>query len=382
MNSAGSALLQFAHPPQRVLVVVTRRIGDVLLTTPLLASIRSAWPSVVLDVLVFAGTAGAIAGLPMIDSVIEIAQRPRASEQAALMRRLWRRYDLAVSTIPGDRPTLYARVAGRRAIGVQIDGAKHLWKRRLLSASIGYDDLDTHAVVQNLRLADALGIARDYRVQVAASPVLAPAIEAELAKSPFVVIHPYPRFRYKMWHAEGFAAFAHWARAASLRVVLSASPAADELAYAQSLRGQLPQDTIDLSGRLSLAELAALLQRARLYLGPDTVVTHMAAALGVPTIALFGPSNPVRWGPWPARFAQDASPWPRVGSGRVGNVYLVQGAAACAPRVPCLLEGCDRHVGSDSACLTGLPTARVIEAAATLLEQSGRLADRPLPTSP
>lgn len=366
--TAANGSLQFDRPPARVLVVATRRIGDVLLTTPLLASIRAAWPQVKLDVLVFAGTGGVVSGLPAIDSVIEVAERPGAAEHARLIGRITRSYDLALSTIPGDRPTLYARLAGRRAIGAQIAGHKHLWKRRLLTASVDYDDLDTHTVVQTLRLADALGVPRNYSVQVATREALPDAVEAEIARSPFIVVHPWPRYRYKMWHTEGFAEFGRWARSMSLRIVLSASSSPEELAYVQSLRGHLPQDTIDLAGRVSLAQLGSVLRRARLYLGPDTVVTHMAAALGVPTVALFGPSNPVKWGPWPAGYAADASPWARVGSARNGNVHLLQGTASCAPRVPCLQEGCDRHVNSDSACLTGLPAGRVIEAAQEMLE--------------
>ena len=360
-------LLWMPAPPRRMLVVVTRRIGDVLLTTPLIASLRGAWPQARLDVLVFAGTGGVLPGLPMIDTVIEVPERPSARVHAALLRRIAGRYDLALSTIPGDRPTLYARIAARRALGVQLDGPKHLWKRRLLSATVPHDDGDSHTVLQNLRLADALGIERHYAVHVATTEVLPADIEAELVGAPFIVMHPWPRFRYKMWHDEGFVAFGQWARARGMRVVLSGSGAADEASCVQSLCRQLPPDTIDLSGRLSLAQLASVLRRAALYLGPDTVVTHMAAALDVPTVALFGPSNPVKWGPWPAAYTGAISPWQRVGSGRVGNVYLLQGIAPCAPGVPCLMEGCARHVESESACLTGLPASRAIAAAVELL---------------
>ena len=355
-------------PPARILVVATRRIGDVLLTTPLIASLRAAWPGARIDVLVFAGTGGVLDGVPGVASVIEVAARPGRGEHARLLRRIAFGYDLALSTIPGDRPTLYARIAARRAIGVQLDGGKHLWKRWLLSASVPYDDEGTHTVLQNLRLADALGIARIHAVQVPPGAALPPALDAELGRAPFIVIHPWPRFRYKMWHTRGFVDFGHWAHAHSLRIVLSGSGDADERAFVDALRAQLPPDTLDLAGQLSLSQLAGVLRRAVLYLGPDTVVTHLAAAVGVPTVALFGPSNPVKWGPWPAGHCAYSSPWRRTGSGRVGNVYLLQGTAPCAPGVPCLMEGCDRHVDSDSACLTGLPASRAIAAAETLLE--------------
>jgi heptosyltransferase-3 len=93
--------------------------------------------------------------------------------------------------------------------------------------------------------------------------------------------------------------------------------------------------------------------------------TAMAAAAGTPTVVLFGPSNPVKWGPWPKDFAPTTpSPWRKNGSQRQGNVFLLQGEGEC---VPCLGEGCDRHVNSLSECLQLLPVRRVIQAAETML---------------
>ena len=127
----------------------------------------------------------------------------------------------------------------------------------------------------------------------------------------------------------------------------------------------------DLSGKLSLAELAELIRGARLYVGPDTSVTHIAAACGTPTVALFGPSNPVKWGPWPIGAADDPSPWRMLGQPwqRKGNVALLQGVqpADLGHCLPCRLEGCERHLGSESRCLTEMPADPVIAAARELL---------------
>jgi len=82
---------------------------------------------------------------------------------------------------------------------------------------------------------------------------------------------------------------------------------------------------------------------------------------------LFGPSNPVKWGPWPQGSHADPSPYGFRGTQIVGNVALVQGAGHC---VPCLLEGCARHEGSESVCLQMLSAGTVIEAARKLLAQS------------
>ncbi len=132
---------------------------------------------------------------------------------------------------------------------------------------------------------------------------------------------------------------------------------------------------VDTSGRLTLTQVARPLSRGRIYVGPDTAVTHLAAAVGIPTAGLFGPSDPVRWGPWPKGGPADRNPWTRVGSQAVGNVALVQGTGEC---VPCLLEGCDRHIRSFSDCLQELPARRVIEAAERLLAGAERTFQIPM----
>ena len=105
-------------------------------------------------------------------------------------------------------------------------------------------------------------------------------------------------------------------------------------------------------GRLQIAQATA-------YVGPDTALTHMAAALGVPTVAFFGPTDPLKWGPWPTGTDAGSTPWRRLGDQVAGNVSIVQGNASC---VPCNKEGCERHVASFSDCLLALPATRVINA--------------------
>src|ERR1700685_3930633 len=97
----------------RILVVTLRRIGDALLTTPLVRSIRRAWPDATLDILVYAASAGILKGNPDIDIIIAIPPVSSLAASLKLMAQLYRRYDLAVSTQSGDRPTLFAVTAGR-----------------------------------------------------------------------------------------------------------------------------------------------------------------------------------------------------------------------------------------------------------------------------
>src|SRR5262245_980547 len=101
----------------RILVVALRRLGDVLLTTPLIRSMRRAWPDATIDALVFAGTTGILEGNPDLDQVITMPARPTARETLALAVKLWKRYALAVTTQSGDRPTMFALAAGRDHVG-------------------------------------------------------------------------------------------------------------------------------------------------------------------------------------------------------------------------------------------------------------------------
>src|SRR5258708_33883939 len=105
------------HENPRILVIILRRLGDVLLSTPLIRALKMGCAGCSIDALVFRGTEGMLAGNRDLDGVIAIPQRPSIAETAAIVRRLWRRYDLAVPPQTGDRPLIFAWVAGRRRIG-------------------------------------------------------------------------------------------------------------------------------------------------------------------------------------------------------------------------------------------------------------------------
>jgi len=342
-------------PRPRILVVALRRLGDVLFATPVIASLRAAFPQGTIDVLVFADTAGILEGNPDIDHVVTMRPRSGVWRGVALALRLIKRYDLAVSTQSGDRPTAFALIAGRRHVGPIDGGRRGALRRRALSRSVAPQP-GLHRLEEMLRLVDAVGIARVGHLVCPAGASLPPAMR-QAASQPYAVVHAAPMFVYKRWTLDGWRALAAGLRARGLKIMASGGPAAAECSYLDEVWDGLP-DIVRVDGRLSWPELAALLSGARLFIGPDTSVTHLAAASGCPTVALYGPTDPRLWGPVSA--AGLAPMWAAAGTiQRRDNVWLVQNPLPC---LPCQNEGCDRHVLSFSKCLDELAPAQVLRA--------------------
>jgi len=352
-------MTRLALPAQpKILVVALRRLGDVLLTTPLLRSLRQAWPDAIIDCLVFADTAGILEGNSDIDNVVTMPARPSARQSLALAARLWRRYALAISTQCGDRPSFFAYVAGRLRAGPIEDNAggrlKRLGYRRSVPSVAG-----VHRVEEILRLADALGIAR-------APYVIAPRrVRSPVApEGDYAVIHAAPMYRYKQWTKEGWRALAAALAARGLPVVATGGPDQGERDYLDEVWSGAGTAVRRVEGRLNWAELADLLAGARLYVGPDTSVTHLAAASGCPTVALYGPTDPRLWGPWPAGGLDEM--WQAAATVQQrGNVRLVQNPLPC---MPCQLEGCERWRDSCSVCLDELAPDEVVRVVDEVLE--------------
>lgn len=365
------AALHGARPPRTVLVIITRRIGDVLLTTPLIHTLKSAWPDANIDVLVLKNTRDILSHHPDIHRVI--FKPDHASKLATLkwLLSLWNKYDLALSALPSDRATLYAWLAGKFRIGLLEDQRQQRWKKLLLNDWVAFDDIHTHTVSMVLKLASRLGLALQPEVTVTWAEQDSHAVDELLAAhalkpgQPYAVLHVYPKFSYKMWHTSGWVALVAWLNQHKIPAVFTGSGEPDEMNYIQQLLGHMPADTINLAGKLNFAQMAYLLKKAKLYVGPDTVTTHLAAAMGTPTVALFGPSNPVKWGPWPQGYHPTQSPWQMAAPmQKVANVVVLQGLEDC---VPCRLEGCDRHINSRSQCLDNMGIDRVTAAINELL---------------
>jgi heptosyltransferase-3 len=357
--------------PRSILVISLRFMGDVLLTTPLIRSLRAAYPGASIDALVFEGTEGVLEGNSDLRRVLTTER----GDELALARRLWRRYDLAVIAETADRPHLCGLIAARRRVGLLPPEWDKAWWKKLSVAHGVVSPRDLPRPVGYRRLAEAMGIA--WMPEIVAPTAQMPAIAwrdvlgFDPERERFAVLHLAPRFRYKRWNTPGWHALIAWLQAGGLRVVITGGPGEDEGAYVREVLAGAKQPVIDLCGRLRFAQTADLLRRAAVFVGPDTATTHLAAACATPTVAIFGPTDPRLWGPIPRAGLE--RPYDKVVAIQErGNVALLQ--EPTLPCVPCQEEGCEKHRESRADCLDRMSAIRVIDAARAALRKSAAAA--------
>lgn len=354
----------------RILVITLRRLGDTLLTTPLVRTLRRGFPQATIDMLVFSGGDRILQGNPDIDNVIAVPRRLSVRQTIALASRLWRRYDLAISTQAGDRLTFLAMLASRRRIGlVPRRGETGAWWKSWVYDCPVPAEPSNHRVDELLRLAAVLGLGGRSDI-VCPQGLLGTAVAPP---KPYAVLHANPMYRYKQWTGAGWRALAQALVARGLTLIATGGPDVGERSYLDALWGTDDSLVKRLDGQLDWPQLAALLAGAAVYIGPDTSMTHLAAGTGCPTVALFGPTDPRLWGPWPVGGLEQL--WAAAGTiQHRGNVWLVQHALPCTP---CQKEGCEHHLDSHSQCLDELPVHRVLAAVDQALawsrgQESGR----------
>ncbi len=352
----------------KILVIALPVLGDVLLSTPLISAIRRAWPRAAIDVLTRPGGGEILEGNPDVSEVIELPRKPRAGALLRFLLGHFRRYDQVFSNSASDRALVYGLVLGRRASSLVVDGHRNRrLKERLYRRTVLIDYSRNHTIVQNLML-----LPEEHRrrpeVTLPTRSDSAQRLSAVLGeawrRAPYAVVHPNSAVALKRWHRPGWLDVVGHLQNRGLRVLVSGGPGDAERRYAEDELGLADTGAESLVGRLSLADVAYLLAGCHVYVGVDTVVTHMAAAAGAPTIALFGPANAVNWGPWPEGIDAAESPWEEHGSQQCGNVHIVQGPS-CG--VGCGRSRCERSARGTGLCLDDLRSDAVITAVDRML---------------
>lgn len=357
------------HLVRRALVTKLRHHGDVLLTSPVFTALKRAAPECEIDALVYRDTAPMLDGHPSLAQLHTIDRGwkkrgvvTQVREEWALLSRLRaREFDLLIHLTEHPRGLTLARLLRPRwAVTRERERGGRAWRRSFTHFYKVPARTERHVVEQNLDALRRIGV-QPAQADRALTLVPGPAAEAKvrellsahgLAPGEFVQVHPGSRWLFKCWPAEHTAALVDLVVSDGLAVVLTGAPDDRERALVTAVLAAVRPASrpriVDLTGALTLGELGALTKAARAFAGVDSAPMHIAAAVGTPALALFGPSSELAWGPW-----------------RVPHRVVVAHDFPCRP---CGLDGCGG--GKVSECLTTLPVERVHGALTDLLAQT------------
>jgi heptosyltransferase-3 len=314
---------------KRVLVVRLRSIGDTVLATPSLMALKRFLPDAQIDILLEDWVAPLLDGFDSVDDVIRVGK-----SSADRLKTAWQirrnNYDVVFNLHGGTTSTFFTRATGaRHRVGYVPFQYSFLYNHLLNSATDFWGRDRSHSAEQQLALLGFVGVPVEDRpksrlvvtesaldsleTKFNAKPqsrkdakILQPLDAADEQVSiarvsgwqdlgKYALIHPAAAFATKTWASENFARVAEHLNDRGLKIVAIAAP--NERAILESLteESDIPILTFD---NLTLPEITALASRAKLFVGNDSGIAHIAAAMKTPTVVIFGSSNRDHWRPW------------------------------------------------------------------------------------
>ncbi|WP_346353559.1 glycosyltransferase family 9 protein [Azotosporobacter soli] len=284
---------------ERILIINLAFIGDVILSTPVARALRAKYPNSRIDMLVVPVAAEVAVMNPYVDCVIEYDKKGRHRSWGAL-RQLVRqlraeRYDLAVATNFALRGALIARASGAPC---RLGYAAQHGEWFLTHASKPVRSAKRHEAENYLDVLKPLAIsAHDVSLTLQPPPEAYQELQSRFVKrsgEKWLVICPVGSYERKSWSKEGYAALIK-ALAGRARIFLIGGQR--EKAALDQIREMAEGQGEVLAGELTLPQVAALLQQSDLLVSVDTGPLHIGQGVGIPTLALYGPTDPAIWGP-------------------------------------------------------------------------------------
>ena len=291
--------------PERILVVKLDHLGDVLLATPVFSNLRRAYPNAELHALTGAWSRVVLEKHPDVSKVLAYNSpafcrtgQPTSLKQTFQLYRELRRqkYDLTVE-LRGDWRTVW--LALLKLTPKRLDRAALQVASKLGSVQF----TGTHETTRNLDVLKQAGI--PIPVQITTFSVTAK--DKEWASNfldtyqidnqhPLIAIHPGSPIELKRWLPERYAELADWLIARKGAQILFVG-VKDEIQIITKIQALMRGESISIAGKTTLTQLASILHRCNVFIGNDSGPMHLAAAVGIQTIGLYGPGDPTRFGP-------------------------------------------------------------------------------------
>ena len=342
---------------RRILVVRLRSIGDTVLATPSLRALRRFLPEARIDILLEDWVAPLLEGHADADRIITIGRKSSTAARARLARELRAaEYDVAFNLHGGTTATFLTRASGaRHRVGYAAYRYSRLHNHVAPPAAELWGRERTHSVEQQLALPGWTGVPVTDRpsTSLAVTTQAAASVARRLQAAgideaqPVALFHPAAAFDTKRWAAANFARIAEHLAPRGLALVAVAAPNETDVVRALGAEAHVP---IVSMTDLSLPEVTALAARARLFVGNDSGIAHIAAAVRAPSVIVFGSSNIAHWRPWATAPAE-----------------IVREEMPCAP---CPGYTCAEFAAPE--CIRRVPVERVAAAIERVLTESAR----------
>jgi heptosyltransferase-3 len=333
----------------KILVIKFRNIGDVLLTTPLIKNLKLNYPDSKIDVIVNEGTESMLKYNPNINEIFtykrsyfkSLPKIKRFIEEFKFLKS-FKDYDMVINTTEGDRGAFIAKFSNAK-IKIGYPVKKNLYLKNSFTHPMPKPTLIRHIIENNL---DAIRVIDkdifEKKVEIFWSKEDKKKVDS-LVPDEFIHIHPVSRWMFKCIDDKIMAQIIDYLENKGKKVILTASPDKKELDKVNSILSYSKSNPINLSGKLNLNEVAYLSSKAKLFIGVDTAIMHMAAAVNIPVIAFFGPSGAFNWGPWD-NDEMKSGYTQKNGIQKMGKHIVIQHNWDC---IPCGKDGCNGSKISD-----------------------------------
>ncbi|SFU11472.1 heptosyltransferase-3 [Kosakonia arachidis] len=300
-------------PDLRILLIKLRHHGDMLLTTPVINSLRQSLPDAQIDVLLYEETRDMLAAHPAINTIYGIDRKWKQLGTLKHLQKEWqllralraRQYHLVINLADQWRSAIVTRFTGAPVrLGFGFNKRKNAFWRFCHTGLVSVANHNVlHTVEQNLSILSPLSVPPVSTVTMSYSAddwnFARQKLTAQGIGDRYIVIQPTSRWFFKCWDENKMAQTITALQQEGHTIVLTAGPDKKELSMVDRILRASPQTgVISLAGELSLRQLASLIDHADLFIGVDSVPMHMAAALQTPCVALFGPSKLTFWSPW------------------------------------------------------------------------------------
>lgn len=304
MSVSQASGIHLGHSFHNILVIKLRYIGDVLLATPVFRSLKNAYPKAKLTVVVNQGAEDILAHHADVDDILVVKKDSLFAQVRFLFEIRRRQFDCVLDLTDGDRSALLAWFSGA-PVRLGFNDERR-WRGVFYTQVAQLPAGGGHRVDHDLAVLQPLSIP-----SVGTMPTLTVSMEDEQVadrilkevgiaqqgnESRLVMLQPAARYWFKAWPEDRFVELAdRLATEYGCHVLIGGGPQDVELAGRICRQTRVACSVV--AGRTTLLQYAALLKRCALFIGNDSGAMHIAAAMGTPLVALFGPSNPSEWGP-------------------------------------------------------------------------------------